>query len=99
MNKSILVSIILGAIVGGYHCAIVEPRIPPNIIKVFNYQGNLPPIKDDRTGEIIKDDTNVHTNSTSEAEKLCWDLIVDQSGKLPICRFEKLTSDFFWLHN
>jgi hypothetical protein len=84
MKNLLVVSMIVGVALNGYHCATIESRFQPLLTKVFTYQGDLPPIKDDRTGEVIKGDaieSNSTTNSTSEAEKLCWDLIVDQSGE------------------
>jgi hypothetical protein len=86
MKQSILMLVcVLGAVTGGYHCSVIEPKYQQLPTKVFNYQGSLPPIKDDQTGEIIRDDTietNQTTNNTSEAEKVCWDLIVERTGKL-----------------
>ena len=84
MVRHILILVVLGTIVSGGYCAVIEPRTSLFPMKVFNYQGDLPPIKDDRTGEIIQSDATNGTGSanvTSEAEKLCWDLIVEQSGK------------------
>lgn len=65
------------------HGAVVERRVQAT--KVFSYQGDLPPIKDDRTGEVIRDvegatKPEVANNQTDDGE-LCWNLIVEQSGK------------------
>lgn len=73
--------LVVGALVA-CQGAVIEPKF--QALKVFNYQGNLPPIKDDRTGEIIRDDDDLikpeNGNQTDDGE-ICWNLIVDQSGE------------------
>lgn len=77
-------------LIGAINCqgAIIEPKVNEmTLTKMFNYQGIMPPIKDDRTGEIIKNDANVTdliepTSNQIENEAVCWNLIVEQSRKL-----------------
>jgi hypothetical protein len=81
-----LALVVVVAIASGHQCAVIEPENRSPLSKVFNYQGNFPPIKDDRTGEIIAGDSTTETsgaNKTSDAEKMCWDLIVEQTGEHP----------------
>lgn len=87
MAKSILLMVAIASVLASVqHCAVLSSPVEAMPIKIFNYQGNLPPIKDDRTGEIIgaKPDEGNEANKTQEAEKMCWDLIVEQTGELPI---------------
>lgn len=69
--------IVLIYIVGTVHVIAL-----PNS-KVFNYQGEMP-IKDENTGQLIKNDSNSTTETPSEledAEAACWQLINEQTGK------------------
>ena len=68
---------------------VVNQRVsgaPSNVglTKVFNYLGEMP-IKDERTGEIIKSEANETAVTTSPeqaaAEAACWKMIVEQSGE------------------
>lgn len=82
MERAILFSsLMIIGVLAGCQSAVIEPKT--QAIKVFNYQGALPPIKDDRTGEIIKSDANqtevVEGNSIDE--EACWNLIVERSSK------------------
>ena len=82
MERAILLTsfIIIGAMTS-CQSAVIEPKTQAT--KVFNYQGALPPIKDDRTGEIIKSDANETEVAEGNAidEDACWDLIVERSSK------------------
>lgn len=70
----------------GCQTRVIEPRERDIVLKVFNYEGSLP-IKDDRTGEVIKEDDTIPMSDTSPSsnqtidEAACWNLIVEQSGK------------------
>lgn len=69
--------IVLVYVIGTVHVI----ALPNN--KVFNYQGEMP-IKDENTGQLIKNDSNSTTESPSEladAEAACWQLINEQTGK------------------
>lgn len=73
----------LGAL-GCQSAAVVEQENVPVLTKVFNYQGSMP-IKDDRTGQVIKSDANdtdlIEPPANQANEAACWNLIVEQSGK------------------
>lgn len=53
--------------------------------KVFNYEGYMP-IKDDRTGELVREDgapvNETSSQALTDAEEACWKLINEQSGEL-----------------
>lgn len=91
MQLSTLFSaIVIVSALAGCQGAIIEPKA--QTIKVFNYQGALPPIKDDRTGEIIRSDSNETDATTLSGDdgEACWNLIVERSSKF--FNFQLLTS-------
>lgn len=90
MQRTFSVSFLLLAVFN-VHQIYAAPKELTALNKVFNYQGSLP-IKDDRTGEVIKNQDN-QTEVTTElpfdqaqAEAACWMLINERSGKcrLPV---------------
>lgn len=83
--------IIIFGLIGLASCELVANKnLGTLMTKVFNYQGSLP-IKDERTGELIKQDSNeteaiekpLTDQELSEAEAACWKLINGGSGELP----------------
>lgn len=72
----------------GYVQVMATPQDQTMMTKVFNYLGAMP-IRDDRTGEIIKGEPGelesktpiITPGSHSKAEAACWRLINEQSGE------------------
>ena len=83
MKIAILTAFFLG-VVGFSQSAIIEPSQSVKANKIFNYQGAML-IKDDRTGELIRDNSNDTEIVLEEQQNLdeaaCWNLIVERSGK------------------
>lgn len=85
MHSSLNAHILLTALLAASAC--IAHAAPKFASRVYNYQGSLS-IKDDMTGQIIRD-TNSTSDQTTDApsddlteqEAACWKQIVESSGE------------------